>query len=105
MKNNIKNKLITFGIVATTLFTSGCSSTTTDRFDFNVDDIAYDIDPETGLCFGATGVRNKRSADVNGLGMTCVPCTEEVLKQVNSEHLKETKENGIKPIGQSAYTP
>jgi len=97
------NKNIARGFAATALlFTlAGCgkSTDTSDKINFNPKDIKYDIDPKTGFCFASVASISSGWLDwnTNGLGMTCVPCTAEALKEVNQSHLEEAKKNGVVP--------
>lgn len=36
--------------------------------------ITYLKDERTGLCFAGVATRKARSAEQNGIGLTCVPC-------------------------------
>jgi len=68
----MKTKLTLLALCAT-LF-AGCSVSTSGNVDFDADDIQYEKDSRTGLCFGLVATRKPFEAGTSGLGLTCVPC-------------------------------
>jgi len=53
---------------------AGCGVNTSGNIDFDADDIQYEKDSRTGLCFGVVASRKSFNASTTGLGVTCVPC-------------------------------
>ncbi len=58
---------------------TGCSVNTSGNIDINTSDIQYRQDERTGLCFAFSASRKTGEIDTTGLGLTEVPCTDEVL--------------------------
>lgn len=58
---------------------SGCGVNTSGNIDINTNDIQYKQDSRTGLCFAFAASRKAMEASTTGLGLTEVPCTDEVL--------------------------
>ncbi len=65
-------KIITILMVGVMM--TSCSVHTTDNIDIDAEDIQYDKDERTGLCFGFVASRKSFDTDATGLGLTCVPC-------------------------------
>lgn len=61
---------------------AACGVNTSGNIDIDPSDIQYKQDPRTELCFAFVASRRTMSVDTTGLGMTHVPCTEEVLELV-----------------------
>lgn len=76
---------------------SGCGVSTSSNVNFDADDIAYDVDSRTGLCYAFTASRKAMQMDTSGLGLTNVPCTDEVLEQVDQGKLDTMQSRGIQP--------
>ncbi len=58
---------------------SACGVNTSGDIDFNADDIGYRRDSRTGLCFAVVASRETGKVSTSGLGLTNVPCSDEVL--------------------------
>lgn len=71
-------KIVIAGAVCILL--AGCDVNTSGRIDFDASDLRYQRDERTGLCFAATASRKTMSTETTGLGLTHVPCTDEVLR-------------------------
>lgn len=78
MKNFVKVGVAVLGAVVL----AGCSVQTSDRVNVDPSSIKYVQDSRTGLCFAATASRKAANLETTGLGLTHVPCTEDVLKLV-----------------------
>ena len=95
-----KQTLLAFTTTATAIsLLTGCTtgSTTTSNIDFDARHMRYDIDPNTGLCFGMIGSKTSSNQSTTNISSPCVPCSPEVLKRVNQDNLNMTKKNGLKP--------
>jgi hypothetical protein len=58
---------------------TGCAAKTMGRMNIDTNDIQYQRDDSTGLCFAFVGVGRGGSIVPEGLGMTEVPCTDKVM--------------------------
>ena len=67
-------------VAAATVGLTGCGVHTSGNININPNDIQYTQDGRTGLCYAFTASRRAGSPDTEGLGMTEVPCTPEVLR-------------------------
>lgn len=68
---------------AIALFLAGCGVNTSGNIDFNASHIKYTQDPRTELCYAYVASRKTAKVDTSGLGLTNVPCSNEVMKLVD----------------------
>ena len=61
-----------------TIILSSCAVGTSSNINVNASKILYKQDARTKLCFAFVASRKAFQAETTGLGMTNVPCTEEV---------------------------
>ena len=66
-------KRLTLLALCAVLF-AGCGVNTSGNIDVDAEDIQYEKDSRTGLCYGIVASRRSFSFSTSGLGMTCVPC-------------------------------
>lgn len=71
-----KAKIIGIAILSTVLY--GCGVNTSGNIDVNPNNLRYFYDSRTDLCFAAVASRKTANFDTTGLGLTNVPCSEEV---------------------------
>lgn len=76
-------KVLTVALLASMMGLVGCGVNTSSNIDFNANSIGYGIDTRTGLCYAYVASRKTASPDTTGLGMTHVPCTDEVKRLAN----------------------
>lgn len=69
--------------VAVLSILAGCGVNTSGNINFNPKSIQYAQDDRTGLCFAIVASRKTGSLGTSGLGLTEVPCTDEVLSHIN----------------------
>lgn len=69
-------------ITVLVVFLSGCGVTTDTAVSIDTDDITYVKDSRTDLCFAFVGARKKIKVNPGSLGMSQVPCSEEVLREI-----------------------
>ena len=67
-------------VLCVTLFLCSCSVGSSSNVNFKAEDLVYDKDDRTGLCFAVVASRKAATLETTGLGVTCVPCE-------NVEHL------------------
>lgn len=67
----------------------GCSVNTSSNIDFNANSIGYARDDRTGLCFAFVASRKTMSMSTSGLGLTHVPCTDDVLEAIRLMNLRK----------------
>lgn len=74
------------GLLCAVLLIGGCSVRPSEVSDALVrnfsSNVRYAQDDRTGLCFALIATKKQLQLTQNGLGMTNVPCTEEVLALV-----------------------
>ena len=62
---------------------AGCGVNTSGNINFNPNSLQYVKDDRTGLCFAIVASRKTGNIETTGLGMSEVPCTDEVLSHIN----------------------
>jgi len=61
---------------------AGCGVNTSGNINFNANSLQYAQDDRTGLCFAIVASRKTGNIETTGLGMSEVPCTNEVISLI-----------------------
>jgi hypothetical protein len=89
------------GALALAFALAGCAQSPDSVMQsFDADQMRYDIDSQTGLCFSiaAMYIRDAQGYTSAQLSHSNVPCIEPVLKQVSQEKLARMRDAGIAPV-------
>lgn len=63
-------------------FLTACGVNTSGNISVNANNFQYVQDQRTGLCFAVVASRRTARAETTGLGLTEVPCTDEVKELI-----------------------